>query len=107
MKVCPNRSGLVCLDRDWEIIAAESMENPISTATHDNLAYVIYTSGSTGKPKGVQIQHGEFDQCGLNRHAAVHSVTSATAHTRLRRCRLTLGMRDVALPDRGSPQSHC
>ena len=48
---------LVCLDRDWEIIAAESAENPISEATHHNLAYVIYTSGSTGKPKGVEIQH--------------------------------------------------
>lgn len=47
----------VCLDRDWEVIAAQSVENPVSSATPANLAYVIYTSGSTGLPKGVLIEH--------------------------------------------------
>jgi amino acid adenylation domain-containing protein len=47
----------ICLDTDWEIIAQQSQENPISKATPENLAYVIYTSGSTGKPKGVLVNH--------------------------------------------------
>ncbi|HEY9781103.1 MAG TPA: amino acid adenylation domain-containing protein [Leptolyngbyaceae cyanobacterium] len=48
---------LVCFDRDREIIAQQSQENPISGVTAKNLAYVIYTSGSTGQPKGVLVQH--------------------------------------------------
>ena len=47
----------VCLDSDWDKIAAESEENPTWNGTAANLAYVIYTSGSTGKPKGVEITH--------------------------------------------------
>ncbi|HCF30316.1 MAG TPA: non-ribosomal peptide synthetase, partial [Cyanobacteria bacterium UBA11049] len=47
----------VCVDRDREIIAQQSQENPISGVTSKNLAYVIYTSGSTGQPKGVLVQH--------------------------------------------------
>ncbi|MCP4540464.1 MAG: amino acid adenylation domain-containing protein [Chloroflexi bacterium] len=50
-----HEARVVCLDTDWETIAQQSQENPISGATADNLAYVIYTSGSTGKPKGVQV----------------------------------------------------
>ncbi|MBW4456089.1 MAG: amino acid adenylation domain-containing protein [Nostoc indistinguendum CM1-VF10] len=52
-----HRAQIVCLDSDWEIIAQESEENPVSGVIADNLAYVIYTSGSTGKPKGVMISH--------------------------------------------------
>src|SRR5947207_3594420 len=48
---------LVKLDTDSDLIARESVENPISHLTPNNLAYVIYTSGSTGQPKGVQIEH--------------------------------------------------
>lgn len=48
---------IVYIDKDWEIIAQESEENPTSRLTSDNLAYVIYTSGSTGKPKGVAVSH--------------------------------------------------
>ncbi|MGH9959206.1 MAG: non-ribosomal peptide synthetase, partial [Pyrinomonadaceae bacterium] len=48
---------VIRLDIDWEVIAQESGENPISGAVLENLAYVIYTSGSTGKPKGVLLQH--------------------------------------------------
>ena len=51
------KSHIICLDKDWETIAQESEDNPISNITVDNLAYIIYTSGSTGKPKGVQIEH--------------------------------------------------
>jgi amino acid adenylation domain-containing protein len=54
----PNdRSVLVCLDRDREIITTQSDENLLDVIAGDNLAYIIYTSGSTGKPKGVQIAH--------------------------------------------------
>jgi len=49
-------SRLVCLDTDWEHIAQQSEENPVSGAIPENLAYVMYTSGSTGKPKGVMIE---------------------------------------------------
>jgi amino acid adenylation domain-containing protein len=49
---------VICLDKDWEILAKESADNPTSNVTADNRAYVIYTSGSTGKPKGVEIEHG-------------------------------------------------
>jgi amino acid adenylation domain-containing protein len=48
---------VVCLDADWEVIAQESRENPLSPVKANNRAYVIYTSGSTGKPKGVQVPH--------------------------------------------------
>ncbi|MBI4524347.1 MAG: amino acid adenylation domain-containing protein [Deltaproteobacteria bacterium] len=51
------RIQVVCLDAEWEVIAAESEDNPISGATANNLVYVIYTSGSTGTPKGVVVPH--------------------------------------------------
>jgi len=49
--------AVVCLDRDRELLARESVQAPPNRGTSDNLAYVIYTSGSTGKPKGVEISH--------------------------------------------------
>ncbi|MDZ7307314.1 MAG: amino acid adenylation domain-containing protein [candidate division KSB1 bacterium] len=48
---------VICLDRDWPQIAAESTDNPPASADPENAAYVIYTSGSTGKPKGVAVSH--------------------------------------------------
>ncbi|MGH8773509.1 MAG: amino acid adenylation domain-containing protein, partial [Burkholderiales bacterium] len=48
---------VLCLDRDWGVIANERVENPTSGALADNLAYVMYTSGSTGRPKGTSIMH--------------------------------------------------
>ena len=48
---------VVCLDADWEKIAAHSTTNPKSGATPEDLVYVIFTSGSTGRPKGVQVPH--------------------------------------------------
>ncbi|MBH8554262.1 amino acid adenylation domain-containing protein [Nostocaceae cyanobacterium CENA357] len=47
----------ICLDTNWEDIAQQPQDNPISQTTPQNLAYVIYTSGSTGKPKGTLIPH--------------------------------------------------
>jgi aspartate racemase len=52
-----HESRVICLDTDWDAIATESEENPVSEVTPQHLAYVMYTSGSTGKPKGVQINH--------------------------------------------------
>lgn len=48
---------VVCIDTDWEYIAAEANGEVASDVTASNAAYVIYTSGSTGIPKGVIIQH--------------------------------------------------
>jgi amino acid adenylation domain-containing protein len=48
---------VVCLDADWNEIAAEDEQNPVNLTTPGNLAYMIYTSGSTAKPKGVALAH--------------------------------------------------
>jgi amino acid adenylation domain-containing protein/FkbH-like protein len=48
---------LLCLDRDWEQIAAQESANPRPLAQPQDLLYVIFTSGSTGRPKGVQVSH--------------------------------------------------
>lgn len=47
----------LCLDRDWQIIASNSVENLSNETKPSNLAYAIYTSGTTGKPKRVLIEH--------------------------------------------------
>jgi len=48
---------LLCIDRDWTLIAAQPHTTAPCHATVENLAYVIYTSGSTGTPKGVMVTH--------------------------------------------------
>jgi amino acid adenylation domain-containing protein len=48
---------VVCLDRDWTLMAREQATNPNVAAGADAVAYTIYTSGSTGKPKGVEVTH--------------------------------------------------
>jgi amino acid adenylation domain-containing protein/non-ribosomal peptide synthase protein (TIGR01720 family) len=52
----PHAARCVCLDGDWQAIAAESAENLANRTRPDHLAYVIYTSGSTGQSKGVMIE---------------------------------------------------
>ena len=64
----PHQAQVLCLDKDWDLIARHSQENPASDATPANLAYVIYTSGSTGQPKGTLVSH--------------HNVTRLFAATR-------------------------
>lgn len=49
---------VLCIDSEWEKIAAEDESSPGMKVSPDSLAYVIYTSGSTGTPKGVLIRHG-------------------------------------------------
>jgi amino acid adenylation domain-containing protein len=51
------KAKVICLDLEWDLIAAGSIQNPAVKATPENLAYVIYTSGSTGRPKGVMNEH--------------------------------------------------
>jgi amino acid adenylation domain-containing protein len=53
----PAKSKIVCIDTDWDKIAASSTENPATQNSADSLAYLIYTSGSTGQPKGIGIPH--------------------------------------------------
>jgi non-ribosomal peptide synthetase component F len=48
------------LDTDWETIARESEENPVSVVRAEHLVYVIYTSGSTRSPKKVAIEHRQL-----------------------------------------------
>ncbi|GAB4190172.1 MAG: non-ribosomal peptide synthetase [Coleofasciculaceae cyanobacterium] len=52
-----HNAKVVCLDAEWQALAHQSQDNPISGITLENLAYVIYTSGSTGKPKGAMNTH--------------------------------------------------
>jgi amino acid adenylation domain-containing protein/non-ribosomal peptide synthase protein (TIGR01720 family) len=51
---------VLCLDRDWKEVSAQSRENPQGLASSENLAYVIFTSGSTGRPKGVAVEHRQL-----------------------------------------------
>lgn len=50
-------AAVVCLDRDWTMVACHSEETPTLERDPEHLAYVIYTSGSTGKPKGAMNTH--------------------------------------------------
>ncbi|MGZ4112977.1 MAG: non-ribosomal peptide synthetase, partial [Tumebacillaceae bacterium] len=51
---------VVCLDREWAVMAQESVENvegDSSVVSPDQLSNLIFTSGSTGRPKGVCLTH--------------------------------------------------
>ncbi|MBW4575169.1 MAG: amino acid adenylation domain-containing protein [Aphanothece sp. CMT-3BRIN-NPC111] len=57
---------VVCLDKNWDILAEESEKNLSINPVADDLAYVIYTSGSTGKPKGVAVTHKAVNRLVIN-----------------------------------------
>jgi len=57
---------VLCLDAQWQQIAAENTNNPAPLNTAENLAYVIYTSGSTGAPKGAMIAHQSLVNFAVN-----------------------------------------
>lgn len=75
---------LVCVERESDVIAAESDTTLDMAPGMDDLAYVIYTSGSTGKPKGVQIAHRALSnfllsmaaEPGLDEHDVLLAVTT-------------------------------
>jgi len=60
LNLLPERSSVVCLDRDWELIGQYCDKAPAGPSMPENLAYVIYTSGSSGRPKGVGIEHRQL-----------------------------------------------
>ncbi len=57
-KTALGESKVVCLDRDWQLIAQQERTNLALPVKPEQLAYIIYTSGSTGGPKGVMVSHG-------------------------------------------------
>lgn len=52
-----DKSKMICIDDDWQIIAQNSQEPLGQHLSPDAAAYIIYTSGSTGQPKGVVVTH--------------------------------------------------
>ncbi len=56
-ELSPGKAKLISIDTEWNSIAKENPNNPVTGVHSENLSYVIYTSGSTGKPKGVMVQH--------------------------------------------------
>ncbi|WP_186001748.1 non-ribosomal peptide synthetase [Corallococcus sp. Z5C101001] len=50
-------AAVLCLDTQWEAVAAQPRYAPPPVAVPDALAYVIFTSGSTGRPKGAMNTH--------------------------------------------------
>ncbi len=60
---------VLCLDADWQAIAAQSADNPSLSLSTGNLAYIIYTSGSTGQPKGVMVSHRQVTRLFAATHA--------------------------------------
>ncbi|MCC7416299.1 MAG: amino acid adenylation domain-containing protein [Acidobacteria bacterium] len=48
---------VLCIDRDWDTMAAQAEDDLALPISPESLAYVIYTSGSTGRPKGVAMPH--------------------------------------------------
>lgn len=55
----PENAHTICVDTEWETMAAAGSQPPESRARPEHLAYVLYTSGSTGRPKGVLIEHDQ------------------------------------------------
>ncbi len=48
--------GLICTDRDSELLGQQPTTNLSIDTRPSQLAYVLFTSGSTGQPKGVMIE---------------------------------------------------
>ena len=56
-KLPENPAQKICIDKQWQEIDQQSIDNLDTKISANNLAYIIYTSGSTGNPKGVLIEH--------------------------------------------------
>jgi glutamate-1-semialdehyde-2,1-aminomutase len=76
---------VLCLDKDWNLIAAGRRLPAEGAAKPENLAYVIYTSGSTGKPKGVAIPHRAMVNllCSMQRQPGITEKDTLVAVTTL------------------------
>jgi amino acid adenylation domain-containing protein len=73
---------VLCLDADWQRLAAENRVFVPPSVSSENLAYVIYTSGSTGEPKGVQITHAGVGNL-IAWHRRVYEITTDDRATQL------------------------
>ncbi|WP_372478223.1 amino acid adenylation domain-containing protein [Nostoc mirabile] len=73
----PHSCQVVCLDKDWPVIAQNLKHNPVNLVVGDNLAYIIYTSGSTGTPKGTMLTHRGLANY-LNWAIRAYPVTAGT-----------------------------
>ncbi|MFJ6937906.1 amino acid adenylation domain-containing protein [Streptomyces sp. NPDC101132] len=49
--------GVVCVDREREVVAGQPATDPGVAVTDDDTACVMFTSGSTGRPKGILSSH--------------------------------------------------
>jgi amino acid adenylation domain-containing protein/FkbM family methyltransferase len=63
------QATVICIDKDWDEIAHESVAEPRREAMAENVAYMIYTSGSSGRPKGVQVTHRGLLNSIYSRHS--------------------------------------
>jgi len=71
-KLPEQQASVICLDRDWHVVAEESAEPCSNSVSPEQLAYVIYTSGSTGQPKGVMLEHKGLVNLTLAKIQAFH-----------------------------------
>jgi amino acid adenylation domain-containing protein/FkbH-like protein len=75
----PQAVRVIALDTDWELINAQSRENPAISTGPDSLAYLMYTSGSTGQPKGVAVVHRAVNRLVLNTNYIRFNATDRIA----------------------------
>jgi aspartate racemase len=88
---------IICMSKDSETFAQESVEAPASGITSENLAFVFYTSGSTGRPKAVMWSHGKRDS--RERSAqSIYELTNADRHLLKSSIGFTLLVREIFWP---------
>jgi amino acid adenylation domain-containing protein len=51
---------ILCIDRDWELVAGEDRDNKANLCRPISPGCVIYTSGSTGEPRGILIENSSI-----------------------------------------------
>lgn len=82
-KLPKHQAQVVNLNADWEAIAREGSNNPVTEVRANNLAYAIYTSGSTGKSKGVLVQHSSLVNAYLAWEEAYQLRSLASCHLQM------------------------
>ncbi len=71
---------VICLDKDWENVARQSVDNPANVNQPSDTAYLIYTSGSTGEPKGTLVPHRAVNRLVFNTNYIEFNSTDRIAH---------------------------